>query len=214
MQLKLYHYVHCPFCVRVRMALGFLNLPYESIVVDYDNESLPISLTGIKMLPILSTNGKAMNESLDIIKELDKDDLLKLSFLDSSDFISLNKTLDELAADIHNLAMPYWIWTPEFNDKSRSYFETKKSKKRGPFNLLVQNSSQFQESLNLKLLDLENIIEDFYISNQFNIKDILLASHLWGMYIVPEFQFTPKIHSYLQRVKTICNFKYHQDFWK
>lgn len=214
MQLKLYHYVHCPFCVRVRMAFGFLGLNYESIVVDYDNETLPLSLTGVKMLPIISIDSNSMNESLDIIKKLDTNNQLKLEFLDQIEFTLLNKTLDDLASDIHNLAMPYWIWTPEFNNKSREYFVNKKSKKRGPFNLLVQKSVEYKESLNQKLLVLEKKIDHFYLNDQFGIKDILLASHLWGMYIVPEFQFSTKIHSYLQRVKGICKFNYHQDFWK
>ena len=43
MELKLYHYVHCPFCVRVRMILGFLQLPYQSIVLPYDDEVTPVS---------------------------------------------------------------------------------------------------------------------------------------------------------------------------
>ena len=37
-KIKLYHYVHCPFCVRVRLALGFLNIPFESHVIAYDDE--------------------------------------------------------------------------------------------------------------------------------------------------------------------------------
>ena len=71
--MKLYHYVHCPFCVRVRMAAGFLNTSYESIVVPYDDEATPINLTGKKMLPIWVNDKRlAQNESLDIIKNLDQ----------------------------------------------------------------------------------------------------------------------------------------------
>jgi glutaredoxin 2 len=71
MELKFYHYVHCPFCVRVRMTLGLLDLPYESVVVSYDDEITPVKLTGTKMLPIMSIDGKVMNESLDIMAKLD-----------------------------------------------------------------------------------------------------------------------------------------------
>ena len=61
--MKLYHYVHCPFCVRVRMGLGYLGINFESIVLAYDDEKTPVKLTGKKMLPILvSDDGKAHNE--------------------------------------------------------------------------------------------------------------------------------------------------------
>ena len=51
--IQLYHYVHCPFCVRVRMALGHLKIPYESIVLPYDEEEIPLEMCQKKMLPIL-----------------------------------------------------------------------------------------------------------------------------------------------------------------
>ena len=67
----LYHYIHCPFCLRVRMAYGFFKIPYKSIVLDYSEEKIPIDLCGKKMLPIASfPDGKLLNESLDIIKEI------------------------------------------------------------------------------------------------------------------------------------------------
>ena len=47
-----------------------------------------------------------------------------------------------------------------------------------------------------------------------NILDIMLASHLYGIYCLVEF-YTPKnIHDYLQRVKMATNFNYHEDYNK
>ena len=212
--MKLYHYVHCPFCVRVRMALGYLNKCYESVVLNYDDEVTPKNLTGVKMLPIFEfDDGSAINESLEIIKRHDRDD--KLNTLQSIvNYENIEVLLNKIGADVHNLAMPYWIWTPEFNDDSRSYFQAKKEVKRGPFKNLVTNRQTFVEQLNQTLALLENDLSPFYKSNQMTLDDILIASHLWGMYIVPEFQFTAKVHSYLQSVAAACNFKYHKDFWE
>lgn len=210
--MKLYHYVHCPFCVRVRLALGFLEIPYESIVVPYNDEQTPIALTNIKMLPIFDFGKKIMNESLDIISELDSKNKLQIQeTLNEIDF--LNSWTDKIGKDVHSLAMPYWIWTPEFNDKSRLYFQTKKEKKRGPFKELVNEQKKFINSLNITLKNLEEELNPFFNSKDFTLKDIIIASHLWGMYVVPEFQFSDKIHNYLQEIKAICHFNYHQDFW-
>ena len=63
------------------------------------------------------------------------------------------------------------------------------------------------------LKKVEEELKPFYRSDKFTMYDILLASHIWGLYVVPEFQFSENMHQYMQRVKDICNFDYHQDFW-
>ncbi len=214
----LFHYVHCPFCVRVRMALGLLKTSYKSVVLPYNDEETPLGLTGVKMLPIVETNidgeSKAMNESLDIIKLFDKDNTLKHELLEDEKVRkNINDLLDAIAGPVHNLVMPYWIYTKEFNEESRAYFQAKKEKKRGPFNDLAKRSPEFLDELNKVLNGLENKLQPFYNSSELTILDIMLASHLWGLYVYPEFQFPPYLHNYLQSIKRKCAFDYHQDFW-
>lgn len=209
MQLELFHYVHCPYCVRVRMALGYLGLNWKSTVVSYDDESTPVALTGVKMLPIMKINGKAMNESLQIICKLDAENKLQNEIWGNSD-----EFLNEIGNLIHNLCMPYWIWTPEFTLSSRNYFVQKKSQKRGPFHLLAQQRYDFEQKLMPILEDLTNQLKPFWNSDKLTIKDIGLASHLWGLFVVPEFRFPQELHQYLITVKHLCRFDYHQDFWR
>lgn len=214
MKLSLYHYVHCPFCIRVRMALGRLNLPFQSIVLPYNDEKTPINLTGTKMLPIMEIDGKAMNESLDIIRAIDTGNLLKTNdVISSSEMESFNKLLSKLGTNVHNLAMPYWIWTPEFDEASRQYFLAKKEAKRGPFKDLIKKKDLFITEISEDLRNLAQDLRPYYRSESFTLYDILLASHLWGLYVVPEFQFPEKFHLYLQEVKKVCRFDYHKDFW-
>ncbi|WP_372651689.1 glutaredoxin 2 [Halobacteriovorax sp.] len=213
--MKLYHYVHCPFCIRVRMALGLLDIEFESIVLPYNEEEKPKSLTGVKMLPIFTfSNGENINESLDIIAKLDKGNILKNENLKTSERDAVEDLLSKLGSDVHSLCMPYWIWTPEFNNESRAYFQTKKEVKRGPFNKLIQNRDQYLKSFENNLESLIPHIDKFYKSESLSIFDIMIASHIWGMYIFPEYQFPKTVHDYLQRVKRECKFDYHIDFWK
>ncbi len=214
MTVTLYHYVHCPFCVRVRLTLGYLNIPYSSQVLRYDDELTPVQLTGKKMLPILKTKEVAINESLDIMALLDKENKLKISEKKSTDeFVSIETLLNKIGNPIHSLAMPYWIYTPEFDEKSRAYFQNKKEIKRGPFKELVHRSEEFIAELNPLLCEIETKLNPYYMSQSLGLYDILLAAHLWGLYVVPEFQFTDKVHHYLQNIKKDCRFNYHQDFW-
>jgi glutaredoxin 2 len=195
------------------MALGFLNQDYESIVLPYDDEKTPLSLMGKKMLPIFSFTQGVSNESLDIIQRLDAKNLLQTTET-LNNIENLNDLTAKIGKDVHSLAMPYWIWTPEFNEQSRHYFQSKKEIKRGPFKKLVQEKSKFIKNLNITLSEVEAKLKPFYESEKFSLSDIIIASHLWGMYVVPEFQFSPKVHAYLQEVAKICKFNYHEDFWR
>ena len=214
MGLILYHYVHCPFCIRVRLVLGYLSLQYESKVLAYNDAETPTRLTGKKMLPILAFDKGIMNESLDIIAFLDRENkLITPDIIHSSQFKDFETFLSSIAGPIHSLAMPYWIYTPEFTAESRQYFQNKKEEKRGPFKDLVRKQQEFKNQLDPLLHQIEQRLQPYYLSHHFSIYDIMLASHLWGLYIVPEFQFSPQVNDYLQKIKDLCHFNYHQDFW-
>ena len=73
---KVYVYDHCPFCVRVRLALGLKNVKIETVFLSNDDVSTPTSLINKKAVPIFewSSGGiPATPESMDIIKKLDAD---------------------------------------------------------------------------------------------------------------------------------------------
>jgi glutaredoxin 2 len=205
----LYHYVHCPFCVRVRLAAGLLGIQYNSIVLPYNDEKTPVELAGKKMLPIWQSADFTSNESLDIIANLDTENQLNVNqYKESNKPALIDPLLSKLGSSIHSLVMPYWMWTPEFNESSRLYFQSKKEVKRGPFKELVKNAEKFKLPLNEYLNDVENLIE-----NESMLIKILIASHIWGLYVLPEFQFTAKLHEQLQEIKSQCHFNYHEDFW-
>lgn len=214
MTLELYHYIHCPYCVRVRMALGFLGKKWKSTVLPYNDEKTPIALVGKKMLPIMSFDGKPMGESLDIINKLDSNNVLKQQEITKEEWSNIDEVLSKLGSDVHNLAMPYWVWGPEFDDRSRNYFISKKSVKRGPFNLLRDQRPEFESSI-LKNLEAYKIhLKPFWDSDSFTLKDIVIASHLWGLFVVPEFRFSIEWYDYLMTVKKLCHFEYHAGYWR
>lgn len=70
---KLYIYDHCPFCVRVRLALGLKNVKHELVFLANDDVTTPTNLVGKKVVPIFQTTDLIMPESLDIIAKVDSD---------------------------------------------------------------------------------------------------------------------------------------------
>ncbi len=194
------------------MALALLGENYRDQVLGYDDESTPLGLTGVKMLPIWQDDsGKAMNESLDIIRHIDTKTVITPVNEQHSE--ELESWLSKLGSNVHNLAMPYWVWTPEFNDSSRAYFEAKKSKKRGPFKDLAKNRKSFEVPIQKDLSDFESNLTPWFKSDEFTLADIMVAAHLWGLFVVPEFRFSDKMHSYLMAVKSKTKFDYHAPFW-
>ncbi len=67
--LVLYTFIRCPWAMRARMALAYMNIPYTAIEVDLKNkpkELLEISPKGTVPV-LLLRDGKVLDESLDII---------------------------------------------------------------------------------------------------------------------------------------------------
>jgi glutaredoxin 2 len=211
MKLEFYHYVHCPYCIRVRLALGLLGLAWTSVVIPYDDEVTPVKLCGKKMLPILVVDGRPMNESLDIIRFLDREDRLRTSQLPLG--IDFEAMVQKFAENVHNLAMPWWVWTPEFDERARAYFTAKKEAKRGPFSALVRRRGEFEAPLLTDLAVLTPRLRPFWDSDVPTIHDIVLTAQLWGLFHVPEFRFPAEWHDYLMRMKDACRFVPHQDHW-
>lgn len=210
----LYHFPHCPYCIRVRLALGVLDIPYVSKVISYDDAETPTRLIGKKMLPIWEEDGKAMGESLDIILKLDEEDVLGIKeFYNSKEHKDLDKVISELGGVIHNLTWPVWIYTKEFDEKARNYVLKKKEEKHGPFKLLVQRKEEFLKELEPLLVKVEKELIPYYQSSSLTIKDIMIAAHLWGLYLVPEFQFSENLHRYLQKIKKQALFSYMDELW-
>jgi glutaredoxin 2 len=191
------------------MALGFLKIPYESRVVPYDDQETPVSLIGVKMLPVLAIDDTPLKESLDIIRKLDQQNMLK----SDSDLSVAEKFIKEINNPVHSLAMPYWIHTPEFTPSARDYFVKQKEVKRGPFPELVKKSEDFKIELTGLFAKFQTSLRPYFESDTMRIQDIMIAAHLWGLYVVPEFQFPKEIHQYLQNIKRDCRFNYHQDYW-
>lgn len=72
----LYVYDHCPFCVRVRLALGVKNVKHLIHFLANDDIDTPTGLVGKKIAPIFELPDEKfiMTESLDIITKIDTEE--------------------------------------------------------------------------------------------------------------------------------------------
>mmetsp|Transcript_1802 Transcript_1802/g.4312 ORF Transcript_1802/g.4312 Transcript_1802/m.4312 type:complete len:332 (+) Transcript_1802:247-1242(+) len=77
----IYNYDHCPFCVRVRLALGFKNMKHKLVFMANDDVHTPSALVGKKIAPIMSfpsddedDEDLVMMESMDIIEFIENNE--------------------------------------------------------------------------------------------------------------------------------------------
>eukprot|EP00559_Dactyliosolen_fragilissimus_P002897 CAMPEP_0184861478 /NCGR_PEP_ID=MMETSP0580-20130426/6160_1 /TAXON_ID=1118495 /ORGANISM="Dactyliosolen fragilissimus" /LENGTH=311 /DNA_ID=CAMNT_0027358995 /DNA_START=133 /DNA_END=1068 /DNA_ORIENTATION=- len=116
-----YVYDHCPFCVRVRLALGVKNVKHTVNFLANDDIPTPTKLIGKKIAPIFAIpeDDFIMGESLDIIEKIDCDERFGatgqiLPFTGRKDLKAWQKSVQVL---LRTLQRPRYVATglmPEF----------------------------------------------------------------------------------------------------
>jgi len=103
-----YVYDHCPFCVRVRLALGVKNVKHNVQFLANDDITTPTKLVGKKIAPIFAIpeDNLVMGESLDIIEKVDSDDRFGstgqiLPATGRKDFKAWQKSVQSLLRTLH-----------------------------------------------------------------------------------------------------------------
>lgn len=206
MPMKLYHYDHCPYCVKVRMIFGFKQVPVQLEALANDDEATPISLIGQKMVPILiREDGEAMGESLDIVRYVDGLQRYGAPMIGPSRRDEeLNLWLSELRNFHYALAMPRWIKMdlPEFETSSSvEYFVKKKTAFLGDFDQALAKSPELIESVRDHLSQLQRLMggTDWFWGEP-TLDDIHLFASLRVLTTVKGLEFPAKVQAYSQRL--------------
>ena len=211
--MKFYHYPHCPFCQRVRLFLGFKGIPYESIAVSYADHETPEKLCGKKMLPIVEfDDGKIMNESLDILREVER------RFPNPIGFVGPVEPKIQWASMIavgipgyFDLLLPWYLdHYQEFRDMpdGTEYFQKKKEEKRGKTfaELKAEGTELFKNGIRPHLEEIIEAVEDeyFIMGPTFSVADCILAADLSGLRLVENIELPKEITHYIERVEKHC----------
>ncbi len=202
--MKLFHYDHCPYCVKVRMLLGFKNINFELITLLNDDEQTPLQMIGQKMVPILQKpDGSFLSESLDIISYIDSlSDFGKPVVHPSKEDSRLSKWFEESRLSIYGLAMPRWVkmGLEEFATPSAiDYFVNKKEKMIGSFKEHLDRSDELIEKAQKSLKNLESLVspKPFFWGEILNLDDFHVFASLRSLTTVRNLTFPEKINEYM-----------------
>ena len=211
-KLKLYHYDHCPYCIRVRIILGLKKIPFESIILQNSDENSHFKLVNKKVVPILEyEKDKFMIESLDIVKFLDEFDNKSILEKPQNEFIQ--NWINENSSVIYRLAIPRFVKLnlEEFKDqKDIDYFTKKKENFLGNFEELLENTSKFIEEIE-KELETLNKEKDFLSKENFSYDDIFLFPTLRNLTCVKGLTFPENVLNYLNKMSELTNIDLYFD---
>jgi len=223
---KVYVYDHCPFCVRVRLALGLKNVKHEVIFLANDDIKTPTDLVGKKVAPIfgLPQDNLVMPESMDIISLVDKDPRFGTpgyfkDFSDRTDLKAWQKQLKKSGISGH-MQRPRYMEAalPEFHTKDgRDAFV--KNHPVPPFEKAEWKADDFTQErrweeyaksmamtdellpkLNEMLEEMDKMIycEEYATEGGMCLDDVDLWSRLRSATIVKGAVFPDKLKSYLE----------------
>jgi len=199
----LHCYDHCPFSIRVELALAFLGVSYKRVLYGYGDVEGPTALCGKKQLPVMEYMRTYTEESLDIIDMVDTNTVHR-SIPPKTDRDDLCMWSKEVKTIRQNLCRPRKIKLPirDWADKRDIRYAKRKWEKQG-FNLkealartpeLLTDINELLEQFNDKILYDEHSVNEF----GFGMDDILLIPDLRTLTCVKGIKWPKKVRKYLQ----------------
>ena len=216
--MKLYHYDHCPYCVKARMIFGFKNVDFELQALLNDDEETPISLTGKKMLPILVEEGRPpLPESLDIVDYIDGLEKYGHPIVGAS---RKDAHLDQWLVDVRKyhyfLAMPRWIKAglEDFATQGAvDYFVGKKTAMMGgSFADREKESAKFIAMAHSHFKELNRYdLAAKFLWGELSYDDFHLFATLRCLTVVKGVEFSPGMKSYTEFISEKSKVPLHWD---
>jgi glutaredoxin 2 len=228
---NLYVYDHCPFCVRVRFALGLKNVKHLVQFLMNDDIATPTALVGKKISPIFEwAEGdiSPMNESLDIIKLVESDERFGPTdvFLPSTGREDIKAWQKSVQVLLRVLQRPRYVATglmPEFQqlDGRHAFIMNHQlppyEKSEWKENMSVEERLSIYaeamakdptdniEELNLKLVELDDIIfAEYHCSpGGLSYDDIDLFSRLRSITIIKDVIWPKKLRAYMDNMSEL-----------
>lgn len=212
--MKLYIYDHCPYCVRARMIFGLRGMDAEQVVLQNNDETTPISMIGVKQVPILEKeDGSYMGESLDIVRYIDE--LSDQSRLKEEIRPEIQSWLDKVNTYSSKLIQPrdVLIGLPEFSTQSAiDYFVNKKEKSIGNFETNLKKTDEYLQELHADLDELADLIKsDNALNGTLGMEDIHVFPILRNLTIVKNITFPEKVAAYINNMSQLTHIDLYAD---
>lgn len=228
-----YVYDHCPFCVRVRFALGIKNVKHTVSFMMNDDIKTPTNMIGKKIAPIFEIPDEKliMSESLDIIAKVESDPKFGKTntILPASSRTDIKAWQKSVQTLLRTLQRPRYVATgllPEFQqlDGRQAFIKNhqlppyeKSEWKTDEFPMdkklelyaeaMATDPAPLLEELNAKLIELDDIVysENYCTEGGLSLDDVDLWSRLRSVTIVKGAVWPKKLRSYMDGLSALAD---------
>lgn len=225
----IYCYDHCPFCVRVRLALGLKNVKHRLVFLANDDVVTPTSLVGKKVAPVLEWKDTVMKESMDIVQFLDSSEELGPTgvIAPSTGRTDLKDWQSSVQVLLRGLQRPRYVATgllPEFqqldgrhafvqNHQMPPYSKAEWKEMEIGEQLTIYAEAMAKdpagdiEELNRKLVELDDIVlsSEHCSPGGVSYDDIDLFSRLRSITIIKDVEWPTKLRQYMDRMAELAD---------
>ena len=197
--MKLYIYVHCPYCLKARMIFGLKNIPVELHVLLNDDAETPTRMVGQKQAPILQKDdSRYMPASIDIVHYVDKLDGKPL--LTGKRSPAIEERLRKVNGYANKLLLPRFAKSAfdEFSTPAaRKYFVDKKEASAGNFADLLAHSDGLIKNISDDLRALDKlIVKPNAVNGELSEDDIQLFPLLRNLTLVAGINWPSRVADY------------------
>ncbi|KAL3936103.1 MAG: hypothetical protein SGBAC_008503 [Bacillariaceae sp.] len=228
----LYVYDHCPFCVRVRVALGLKNIKHIVNFLANDDVPTPTALVGKKIAPIFNfpEDDITMAESMDIINLVDADERFGATGIlkPASGRTDLKAWQKSVQSTLRTLQRPRYVATgllPEFAqldarhafikghqlppyDKPEWREEMEMEEKLKIYaEAMSTDPAPMVEELNAKLVELDDMVysEHYCTEGGLSLDDIDLWARLRSITIIKGIQWPAGLRAYMENISELSD---------
>uniref|UniRef100_A0A6T6GUA9 GST N-terminal domain-containing protein n=1 Tax=Craspedostauros australis TaxID=1486917 RepID=A0A6T6GUA9_9STRA len=229
----LYVYDHCPFCVRVRFALGMKNIKHNLYFLANDDIPTPTALVGKKISPIFQfpEDNMVMPESMDIVNFVDGDERFGPTgvIAPASGRTDLKDWQKSVQSLLRTLQRPRYVATgllPEFQqlDGRHAFIKNhqlppydKAEWKTGDMTMeeklkiyaeaMDSDPAPLLEELNAKLIQLDDKVAcEYYCTvGGLSMDDVDLWARLRSITIVDGVEWPTKLRNYMNNLSELAD---------
>ncbi|MHB1565298.1 MAG: glutathione S-transferase N-terminal domain-containing protein [Acidiferrobacter sp.] len=210
--LTLIHFDFCPFCQRVRLALGYKKLAFVETRARFYGPAHCHAISGLEKLPVLVfPDGSRQGESLEIIAALDRrfpaTPPLCQGAIDPKAMETLLAWRARVSGDLFRLIAPVLPQYPELGDDARAmvYYRNRMENWLGA--TLEDLQAQWQTWYTAIEAELAPLIDPItrhgFYTRSFSLADTLITADLNGLRLIPGLTLPAELVDYFARVEQL-----------
>ena len=208
--LTLIHFDFCPFCQRVRLALGYKNIEFAELPARFYGPEHFRNISGFERLPvIIYPDGDRQGESLDIIAELDRrfpaTPPLHQGAIAAADLEAVLAWRARISGMLFRLIAPTLPQYPGLGDDPRAmafYRERMEGWLGDTLEGLQTRRHQWYASLEAELNGItDRVARHGFYTPVFSVADTLITGDLTGLRLLEDITLPPELSAYFARVE-------------